>query len=107
MGKMPMPRGATMARFQRIKQPPIDRMGRPSESRTKWWGLGLAVAGVAILVAGFHFKHYVADTTQGTYHENWLIQSVLAPRAHQIYPAPAGQAEKPAGKAAEPDVCVT
>jgi hypothetical protein len=69
--------------------------------------LGLVLVAIALVVAGFQFKHSIADATEAAYHENWLIQSVLAPRAHQIYPAPAGQAAKSADKAAEPDVCVT
>jgi hypothetical protein len=69
--------------------------------------LGLVVVAISLLVAGFQYKHRVADATEAAYHENWLVQSVISPRAHQIYPAPAGQATKAAGKAADPDVCVT
>jgi hypothetical protein len=82
-------------------------MGRASEFRTKWRGLALVLAAIGLLAAGFLYKHRIADATEAAYHENWLVQSVIAPRAHQLYPAPAGQAAKAPGKGAEPDVCVT
>ena len=78
-----------MARFRRIKQPPIDRMGRPSEFRPRWWGLGLMVVAIALVVVGFLYKHVIADTAAGKYNENWLIQSVITPDDHSIYATPA------------------
>ena len=92
-----------MARFRRIKQPPIDRMGRPSEFRPHWYGLTLATIGVVVLVLGFFVKHQIADAKDLRNSETSVIQSIISPGQHSLYPAVA----KPAGTAAEPDVCTT
>jgi len=99
-----------MARFRRVKQPPIDRLGRPSEFRPRWWGVGLAIGAAVLLVLGFQIRHSIADTIDGKYHENWLVQNMVAPRSHPIYPQPAqpaGQAVANSSKAAELDLCPT
>ncbi len=50
-------------RFRKIPQPPIDRRGRPSESRGPWWGLALLTAAVLITALGAMLARDFRDAT--------------------------------------------
>lgn len=83
-----------MARLRRIPQPPIDRAGRPSESRRPWGGLALTLVGLVLLLTGLLAAH----TIPGTNVVDWPQWRLVGARTHRTddriraEPVPSAQA---------------